>query len=341
MELRRGAARTHPDAARLWFTRDGLEQATAAPLAAWRARQLDPAARVADLCCGLGLDLLALAEGRRGTVAVDADPVHVALARRNADALGREVTVAEADVVVAVDEGLLGCTDVAFVDPARRGTGRRRPDPASWSPPLAWCLALAGRVPGVVVKAAPGLDRGSVPPGWSLAAVSVRRGMRELVLASPALRWPDRTAVVHAGDDASGGPVHELHGAPGDEVPLGPVDAVVLDPDPAVTRAGLVQDLARHLGARRVDGRTAVLTLPHPVATPFARVLRVEASLPFSLRALRTELARLDVGAVDLRRRGLAGDVEDLRRRLRLRGSRRVFVLLTRVADRPWVVVGS
>ena len=289
----------------------------------------------------MGLDLLALAERRRGTAGVDADPVHVALARRNAAALGREVTVHEADVAAAVDGGLLDGADVAFVDPARRGPGGRRPDPASWSPPLPWCLALADRVPAVVVKAAPGLDRDAVPHGWSLAAVSVRRGMRELVLASPSSTWPSRRAVVHASDDPRGDDVHELAERPGDQVPVGPVDAVVLDPDPAVTRAGMVQDLARDLGATRVDSRTAVLTLPAPVATPFARVLRVEASLPFSLRALRAELARLDVGAVDLRRRGLAGDVEDLRRRLRLRGSRRVFVLLTRVADRPWALVGS
>jgi hypothetical protein len=67
--------------------------------------------------------------------------------------------------------------------------------------------------------------------------------------------------------------------------------------------------------------------------------LRVEASLPFGVKPLAAALRRLGIGPVELRRRGLAGDVDDLRRRLRTTGSRRATVLLTRVADRPWTIV--
>jgi hypothetical protein len=44
---------------------------------------------------------------------------------------------------------------------------------------------------------------------------------------------------------------------------------------------------------------------------------------------------------VDIRRRGLAGDVDDLRRRLRLDGEHRATVVLTRVLDQPWTLVCS
>jgi hypothetical protein len=44
---------------------------------------------------------------------------------------------------------------------------------------------------------------------------------------------------------------------------------------------------------------------------------------------------------VDIRRRGLAGDVDDLRRRLRLDGEHRATVILTRVLDQPWALVCS
>lgn len=57
-----------------------------------------------------------------------------------------------------------------------------------------------------------------------------------------------------------------------------------------------------------------------------------EKRLPATLRAL-------DVGAVDVRRRGLAGDVHKLHRKLKLAGSKRATVVMTRVDDRPWGLV--
>jgi hypothetical protein len=113
----------------------------------------------------------------------------------------------------------------------------------------------------------------------------------------------------------------------------------LLDPSPAVTRAGAVADLAARLDAWQVDGRIAFLSADAAMSTPFGRCLEIIASLPFAVKALTAELRRLDIGAVDLRRRGLAGDVDDLRRRLRPTGTRRATVVLTRVVDKPWAFV--
>ena len=113
----------------------------------------------------------------------------------------------------------------------------------------------------------------------------------------------------------------------------------LLDPNPAVTRAGLVQELARMLGATQIDRQIAFLCTSHPVRTPFARTLRVIDSAPWNSRQLPARLRALDIGAVDIRRRGLAGDVDQLRRRLRLAGSRRATLVMTRVKDRPWGLV--
>ena len=42
------------------------------------------------------------------------------------------------------------------------------------------------------------------------------------------------------------------------------------------------------------------------------------------------------MGAVDIRRRGLAGDVDQIRRRLKLAGKTRATIVITRVNDKPW-----
>jgi hypothetical protein len=125
--------------------------------------------------------------------------------------------------------------------------------------------------------------------------------------------------------------------------PLSPVRApgrYLLDPSPAVTRAGAVADLAAALGAWQIDRKIAFLSADHPLPTPFGRCLQIEASMPFALKSLAAELRRLDIGAIDIRRRGLAGDVDDLRRRLRPTGTRRATVVLTRVDDKPWALIG-
>ncbi len=87
-ELRMRAEAKFGRARDMFFTRAGLEQASSEPLARHRARRYDGARQVADLCCGIGGDLLALAAGRP-VLAVDRDPLHLRMARVNAGAYRR------------------------------------------------------------------------------------------------------------------------------------------------------------------------------------------------------------------------------------------------------------
>jgi hypothetical protein len=326
-ELRARAAAKFTRAGRMWFTREGLEQASAESLAQYRAGRYAGSARVADLCCGIGGDLCALAPGH-AALAVDLDPVHLRMARENARVHGAgEVAAACADV----RDLRLPRSLALFVDPARRAGGRRLP-PAESRPPLGWCLALAGRVAGVGVKAAPGLALDRVPPGWEVELLADRRELKEAVLWSPALATTARRATVFPGPST-------LVTRPGPPVRCAQPGAFLLDPSPAVTRAGLVEELARDLGAWKLDPRIAFLSADEPLATPFGRLLRVDASLPWSLKTLRQVLRERGVGTVEVRKRGSAVDVADLTGRLRLRGHDRAVVVLTRVADRPWALV--
>jgi THUMP domain-like len=328
-ELRARAAAKFSAAHAMWFTRDGLEQASAEPLARHRAARYAGFPVVADLCCGIGGDLCALAPGREA-LAVDLDPVHLRMARENARVHGAgEVGAAMADV----RHLRLGRSLAVFVDPARRAGGRRLPATES-RPPLAWCLGQGDRVAGVGIKAAPGLRLGLVPAGWEVELLADGRELKEAVLWSPSLATTTRRATVFPGSST-------LVAAPGPPVRCGPPGAFLLDPNPAVTRAGLVEELARDLGAWKLDPRIAFLSADEPLRSPFGRLLRVDASLPWNLKRLRGVLRERGVGAVEVRKRGSAVDVADLTARLRLRGDAHAVVVLTRVADRPWALVCS
>jgi hypothetical protein len=327
-ELRRRARTKFSRAEAMWFTRDGLEQASAEPVAEHRARRYAQLERVIDLCCGIGGDLITLAAGRsRPPLAVDRDPLHLRMAALNVAVYGGQVETELADV----REVSLAGADGVFVDPARRGGGRRLRTGDS-EPPLDWCVRIADRVPAVGVKAAPGIDRDLVPPGWEVEFVADGRDLKEAVLWSPALAGAaTRATVLPAGDQL----VPEL-GAP---VPIRAPGGYLLDPNPAVTRAGLVAELARSLGAWQFDPMIAFLSSNQPMVTPFGRSLRVLEDGPWREKELPARLRAHDIGVVDIRRRGLAGDVSALHRKLKLSGSRRAVLIMTRHNDRPWALI--
>jgi len=326
--LRDRAAVKFSRAQGMMLTRDGVEQASGQIAARHRAARLATGGPVADLCCGVGGDLVALAE-HGPVLGVDRDPLHAWMAAYNAGVygVGDRVRTEVADVR-AVD---LTDVDAVFVDPARRTERGRTRD---GEPPLDWCVGLAARVPRVAVKAAPGLDRAVVPPGWEAEFVAVGPDLKEAVLWSPAAAGAATRATVLVGEVR-----HTLLPEPGDDVAVGEPAEYLLDPNPAVTRAGLVVELARALGAWKIDDRIAFLAVDAPVTTAFARTLRVLDSGPWREKELAGRLRALDIGAVDVRRRGLAGNVDVLRRRLALRGSRRATLVMTRARDRPWALV--
>ncbi len=334
-DLRLKARDKFAQADRLFFTRAGLEQATSNRIAAHRADRFASTGRMIDLCCGVGGDLMALASlpGIHHLAAVDLDPVHLLLAGANVAAIAPEC---EPRLIQAnVRQVDLTAFEGVFIDPARRSTSGRFGGMDS-EPPLEWALGLTDHVPAVGIKTAPGIPHDLVPQGWEMETISLGPDIKEAVLWSPALASGLATATVIAGDA-----VHQLRSIPGDVVPVRRPEAGqwLLDPNPAVTRAGLVENLARLLHAAKIDEEIAFLISDSLVETPFARSLPIIDALPWHEKRIRERVRELDGGPVDVRRRGLAGDVEAITRRLRGKGNRRLVIAMTRVQDEPWAVI--
>lgn len=329
--LRVAARAKFSRAEEMLFTRDGLEQASSEITSAHAAARYPAGGPVADLCCGIGGNLITLGAGRQ-VLAVDLDPVTLAFARHNARVYGAAGRLAA--VRADVREVALGGLRAGFIDPARRSGGKRLPAGRS-EPPLSWCFDLAERVAAVGIKAAPGLPRELVPAGWEAEFVAVGRDLKEAMLWSPALATAAaRATVLPSGDTLATTPGPHASG-----VPAAAPGAFLFDPSPAVTRAGLVEDLARRLGAWKIDPAIAFLSDDREHRTPFARTLRVLESAPWHERHFARRLRELGIGAADVRRRGLAGDVPQIHRRLGLRGPGRATLVLTRVGGRPWGLI--
>lgn len=334
----RAAGKFGDDAGRMFFTRDGLQQATRGVVAARRAARLaafSGVRRIADLCCGIGADAIAFARAGLTVHAVDADPVTAQVAAANAELLG----LADRIVVACADAASveLAGFDAVFCDPARRSGGRRVFDPGAYSPSWDFLAALPSRLPSTVLKLGPGIDHALIPSLAEAEWVSVSGDVVEAAFwHGPLAEVPRRATVIRGADSGA-----ELTGS-GDRLgDVGPVRDVLYDPGGAVVRAHLVAELADRLDATLLDPTIAYLTGDTAVTTPFARAYRIEDVLPFSLKRLRAALRERGVGRVTIKKRGSALVPEQLRRELRLDGPAEATVVLTRIRSRPYALLVS
>lgn len=316
------------DAKVMFFTPDGVEQATRDLVAARRAARFAGAQRVVDLCCGIGADLISLARAGLDVTGVDADPLTAAVAAANVDALGLRARVLCADATTVDLSGY----DAAFCDPARRAGGRRVFDPNAYSPPWPFLLDLAARVPRTGVKVAPGIDHALVPAGTEAEWVSVSGDVVEA-----ALWFGDLASARHRATLLPAGAT--LTGTGERSADPGPVRGWLYDPDGAVVRAHLVAELADQIGGTLIDPTIAYLTTDTLVNTPFARAYPITDVLPFSVKRLRALLRERGVGTLTIKKRGSAVTPEELRRQLKLAGDAEATVVLTRVAGAPTMIV--
>ncbi|GGO83548.1 class I SAM-dependent methyltransferase [Wenjunlia tyrosinilytica] len=327
----RAKAKFGEEAERMYFTPDGVEQATRASVAVYRAGRFAGLGvrRLADLCCGIGGDAIGLARAGVEVLAVDRSPVTCAVARANAGALGLadRIEVRCADVADVDVSGF----DAVFVDPARRGARGRVFDPEAYSPPLSWAVEAAREARVAALKVAPGIPHEAVPEGAEAEWVSDRGDVKEAVL------WFGAGDGVRATLLPDG---HTLAGAGLPDPPVGPVDRYLYEPDGAVIRAHLVAEVAQRVRGTLIDPTIAYVTAPERVATPYAQAYEITDVLPFNLKRLKALLRQRAVGTVVIKKRGSAVEPEELRRRLKPEGPNSVTVFLTRVAGAPSMLLG-
>jgi len=324
VELRsRAAAKLGDDAARMYFTPDGLEQATRRRVADHRAARLVAfeAATLVDLGCGIGGDLVAAARAGLTVAGVDLDPVRVAVARANLDALGLPGAVQEADATT-LDHSPF---DVAFADPARRGARGRVFSADDWTPPWPFVESLLRR--DACVKVAPGIPHDLVPDGVEAEWVSDHGEVKEAALWAGSLATVRRRATV-IGD----GGLATLTEEDDPGAPVLPVGEFLYEPDGAVVRAGLVTAVAAGVQGGLVDEHIAYVTSQAAYRTPFARGYRVVEELPYREKPLRAALRERGIGRLTIKKRGVDVVPEQLRRRLALAGDDEATIVLTRVA---------
>ena len=322
----RAARRGFADADRLFFTADALAQATSPALAAYRAGYLAGFGTVADLCCGAGVDATALAQAGATVIAVDSDPVRLLFARANAEVRGvaHRITFLHEPVE---DLGWIGA-NAAFFDPARRSA----PDRGNvaervsrhgerYAPPLGFLHTIKAHVHGGCAKLSPALPDDvlrELSPS-RVEFLSENRECKEACVwfgaATGASGAGNDFAAVLLGGDAV------LHFAP-DFAPLPPqpsaggqrsgrqpTETFLLDPNPAIIRAGLLDALCETANATFVCNADSYLqsdAAPTGDAAQWASAYRVIHTLTYAPKKVGAWLRENGYARVVVKKRHFA-----------------------------------
>ncbi len=355
LELRTRARAKFAQADRMFFTPEGLEQATGETISAYRAERFPADTPILDACCGVGGDALAL-HTRGRVLAVDYNPCVAACARANADAVAQTeaapVNVLCADVT-RLDLARLKRQGVgaAFFDPSRRvstGQGRARARNAEdYLPPLSWLDALAAHFPFVGVKVSPAIDDDALAHYVSEAHARVEfiaegNECKEAVLwlgeatktllspqsadtpavpdfapALPSYASPATTDASYCATIVRKGMASVTLWPSGESyIPITPPGAWLYEPNPAIIRAHLTAQVAQAVGGAQMDAHIAYLTAEAFVPTPFATAYRILDWMPYHPKNLLTWLRAHKRRVEVVKKRGVLLEPDEVRKKL-------------------------
>jgi hypothetical protein len=219
-------------------------------------------------------------------------------------------------------------------DPGRRtGTGRRIFKPADYDPPLAFLEQHLASAKGLAIKVAPGIPYATLSWVDEVEIVSLKGEVKEATLwcgdqATPGVR---RRATLLP----SGATITDNATQTAERCSVKSAGRYLFEPDGAVIRAGLVQQVALTLDLWQLDARIAYLSADNPVASPLVQGFKIQEELAFNRKTLRRRLRELGVGVLEIKKRGVALDPDAFRRELKLKGIHSKTLIVTRIGDRP------
>jgi hypothetical protein len=338
---RRAKAKFGEFADRMFFTEEGLEQASRLKVAAIHAGRFrdQKLTSIADLGCGIGAETLAFASLDINVTAYELDEVTAAIATYNLAGF-ENVKVEHADVT----EVSLDSFDGLFIDPARRdlkdsttNINKRKYDINDFSPSFDFVLEAAKLKP-TIVKLGPGLDHKDIPEDAEAVWVSDDGDLVELTLYFGVLR---RKEVKRAALLLSPNGTFEITSSQSERVdaPLGELGKYLYEPDAAVIRSHLVGDLAIELGLNIFSSEIAYLSGNEEHSSPWLKGYEVLENLVFDRKKLKAYLREKKIGTLEIKKRGADITPEQLRRELDPKGPESATLIVTRVEGAHRVLV--
>ena len=309
------------------FTEEGLEQATRQPVSAWHAQKFLKSGikSVTDLGCGIGGDALAFAQAGLEVTAIEKDEPTANIAKHNLINYPM-ATVSHADALDIKSESAS-----FWLDPARRklsskAAGRVMLKPEDFSPNLDFAFEIGARHTAGI-KLAGSLPHELIPEDCEANWVSHNNELVETVLWFGELGQSGKRSALILADtitEYSGDLV---------QAPISEVGKYVYDPNPALVRSHLLGAFAIENALWAIAPSIAYLCSNSELSSPWLRGFEVIESLPLDVKRIAKRMSELDIGTLEIKKRGVDITPEQLRPKLKLKGKNAATLILTRVGD--------
>lgn len=324
VELRGRARDKFADPSAMFFTRKGLEQCTDELLANFKAGRFPLHEPIADLCCGIGGDALAMA--RRGPlVAWDADPVAAHFAACNLRS-----RPGHPSEVVAQRADNAGVQNAAawHIDPDRRASGERTIEMSDYEPGPEFLRELLQSNPHGAVKIAPAAHVNAADwPSCEREWLGSRGECRQQVLWFGDLA---RETGQHVASVVAVDRVISFTGSP--DVVLTPANEIlqyVYEPDATVLAAHLAGAISAVHQLAAITSGGGYLTSDRNVKNPLLASFRVRDVLPYDLRKLKTYCREHRLGQLEIKKRGVELQPHFVRRQIISAGEEAAVIIIT------------
>jgi len=312
------------------FTEKNAQQASDYLIASYHGTLFKDYQIIADVCCGIGSDLLYLSKKATKCYAIDINQEILDYAKYNMKTFNK----GNIEFLNIRAEDFNFYSDALFIDPDRRINNKRYIKPEDLSPNFFTIEKLISKYHNVAVKMSPAFDYESSPyDKFSYDFVSVRGELKECLLKSGSLAncnnikkavlLPQRL-------------MFEQKNHP--ETDIKQIKEWILEPDPSIIRAHLINDLAYELKMDRIDPHIALLTSNNEPDEIFGKKYKVNNVFDYSLKKLNNYLKTKNIGTIDIKTKGFSESVESFRKKLKLKGNNKLQIFIVRVINKHIVI---
>ena len=304
----------------------------------FKAKQFTEHESVLDVCCGIGGDLLGLA-GRNSanenliTTGIDNDPVTALFASHNLQHFLRTRQISQsAAMILNSDFADVDLSDYSAIhlDPDRR-KGRRTTDGRHFSPSLIDVFNRVSESQMVSVKVAPATPtEDSFPEQLHRQWIGDRRECKQQILWLGSDLPPSQRSATLVLDDGSNYHIG-CEGRTDIERTLAPsLQRYLYEPHSVVLAAKLEDHLAAKHNLQRIAKSTSYFVSEALVEEPLLKRFKVIEMFKLDLKTVHRFLSEKDVGEVEFKQRGIDKVTFDRFRKLKLSGSKKATLFLTR-----------
>ena len=317
----------------MYFTGLGLEQATGEKISRHIADRFGKIGKIVDLTAGIGGNLIFLAEKNK-VVAVDQNEVHLKCSKLNAKTYGVLKNVEF--VLGRAEENLIKDADAFFIDPAREREGRTKTRSIFNSSPkiLEILPELLKITDKICIKISPAFDYkelDSLPLKPEVEIISEDNVCKVALLWFGEFKTAERRATCLIGNEK-----FSLVESP-QKIFTSVLDQplkFIYEPNKAIIKAHLIDELAQQFELKKINSETAFLTSDAMVSEKkLFRSFEIISIEKFSIKDLKKKFKALGIERADILTRRFPVAVEELYEKLKIGEGGEYVLIFTVLKD--------